>query len=78
LRSELYDFTVRVLAIPDDETLISSLHFSGREIDALFQLGVEIGRKKSAWIRLPRGGISAYWSPLEETTAGAAAGGHSD
>ncbi|MGD2056578.1 MAG: hypothetical protein PVJ15_07205 [Gammaproteobacteria bacterium] len=46
LQSQLHHFTVRVLAIPDDEDLKFSLNFSGQEITELFRIGTRTGQDR--------------------------------
>lgn len=74
MRSQLHDFTVRILAIPEREELKFSLNFAGKEISDLFRLGVETGRDSKAWITLPQGGLPAYWAPPDEVVEDAEAG----
>ena len=44
LQSKIHHFTVRVLAIPENENLKFSLNFSGQEITDLFRLGTRTGQ----------------------------------
>jgi predicted acylesterase/phospholipase RssA len=76
LQSRLHDFTVRILAIPENENLKFSMDFSGQEILDLFRLGSRTGRDSRAWVTLPDSGLPAYWAPpgMMEHDSGAADG----
>jgi predicted acylesterase/phospholipase RssA len=65
LQSQIHHFTVRILAIPENEDLKFSLDFSGQEITELFRLGVRTGKDSKVWITLPATGLPAYWAPAE-------------
>ena len=63
LQSQLHHFTVRILAIPENENLGFSLDFSGQEITDLYRLGTRTGQDSAAWVTLPATGLPAYWAP---------------
>jgi predicted acylesterase/phospholipase RssA len=65
LQSQIHHFTVRILAIPENEDLRFSLDFSGQEITELYRLGVRTGKDSKSWITLPATGLPAYWTPAE-------------
>ncbi len=78
LQSQLHDFKVRILAIPENENLKFSMDFSGQEITDLFRLGRRTGQDSKAWFTLPDSGLPAYWAPpgmIEEDTDAAAEAG---
>lgn len=67
LKSQVHHFTVRILAIPEDETLKFSMNFSSAEIDELFDLGMRTGADVAAWQELPAAGLPDYWVPPQTT-----------